>query len=103
MRTGFREFNCSSEDNSSYQDIKPYPAARKFLKRFKNTFGSLLCPDIQEVLLGRYYDPMAGPQNLEAFNQARAREKCPVAPGLGARITAEIIIESMERELNPEF
>jgi len=89
----------TNEDNSDYQDVRSYPAARKYLKRFKDTFGSLYCSDIQEVLLGKYYDPMAGPQNLEDFNQARAREKCPLAPGLGARMAAEIIIESMEKEM----
>ena len=92
----------SGEDTSDYHDVRSYPAARKYLKRFKESFGSLTCPDIQEILLGKYYDPMAGPQNLEAFNQAQAREKCPLAPGLGARLAAEIIIESMEKELNPK-
>ena len=85
----------SSEDTSEYQDARSFPAAHKYLERFKYTFGSLACPDIQEVLLGKYYDPMAGPQNREAFNEAKARQKCPVAPGLGARLAAEIIIESM--------
>jgi len=87
----------SGENSADYRDVASYPAAQKFLGRFKETFGSLTCPDIQEILLGKYYDPMAGPENLEAFNQARAREKCPVAPGLGARIVAEIIIESVEK------
>ena len=90
----------SGEDISDYHDVRSYPAARKYLRRFKDTFGSLFCPDIQEALLGKYYDPMASPQNLEDFNQARAREKCPVAPGLGARMAAEIIIESMEKGIN---
>ena len=92
----------TSEDISDYHDVRSYPGARKYLKRFKDAFGSLFCPDIQEALLGKYYDPMASPQNLEDFNQARAREKCPLAPGLGARIAAEIIIESMEKEKNPQ-
>jgi hypothetical protein len=39
-----------------------------------------------------------GGENFQAFNKAQAREKCPLAPGLGARIAAEIIIESMEKE-----
>ena len=90
----------TSEGISDYHDVRAYPGARKYLERFKDTFGSLSCPDIQETLLGKYYDPMAGPQNREEFDQARAREKCPVAPGLGARLAAEIIIESMEKEVN---
>ncbi|MBN1663154.1 MAG: C_GCAxxG_C_C family protein [Deltaproteobacteria bacterium] len=88
----------SSEDPSDYQDVAAYPAARIFLQRFKDTFGSLSCADIQALLLGRYYDPMAGRQNMLDFNNAKARQKCPLAPGLGARIAAEIIIESMEQK-----
>ena len=79
--------------------IRAYPAANDYLKRFKKMFGSLLCPDIQEILLGKYYDPLASMDNLEGFNQAGAREKCPLAPGLGARMAAEIIIEDMEKEI----
>jgi hypothetical protein len=89
----------SSGNIADPQDVSSYPAAWIFLKRFKDIFGSLLCPDIQEILLGKYYDPMASMKNLEDFNKARAREKCPLAPGFGARIAAEIIIESMEKKL----
>ena len=90
----------TNEDLTDHNDAKrAYPAANEYLKRFKNTFGSLLCPDIQEVLLGKYFDPLASPKNLEAFNQAGARGKCPLAPGLGARMAAEIIIEDMEKEI----
>ncbi|OGP51121.1 MAG: hypothetical protein A2Y79_03250 [Deltaproteobacteria bacterium RBG_13_43_22] len=88
----------SGPDLTDYQDTRTYLFARKYLRRFEDAFGSLLCSDIQTLLLGKYYDPMAGGENFQAFNKARAREKCPLAPGLGARIAAEIIIESMEKE-----
>ena len=88
----------SGPDLTDFQDTRTYSFARKYLRRFEDAFGSLLCSDIQTLLLGKYYDPMAGGENLQAFNQARAREKCPLAPGLGARIAAEIIIESLEKE-----
>ena len=91
----------SSDNIADYQDKRHYLAARQFLERFQETFGSLLCPDIQEILLGKYYNPMAGAKNREDFDKAGARGKCPVAPGLGARIAAEIIIESVETELHP--
>lgn len=91
----------TGDDLADHDDaIRAYPAARDYLARFKHTFGSLLCPDIQEILLGRYYDPLASAENREAFNQSGAREKCPLAPGLGARMAAEIIIEDMEKEVS---
>jgi len=87
----------SDKDPAEYENPSHYIAARKFIQRFEKTMGSLLCPDIQESLLGRSYDPFAGLEEMDAFNTSGAREKCPAAPGMGARIAAEIIIESMER------
>jgi C_GCAxxG_C_C family probable redox protein len=88
----------SGPDLTDFQDTRTYVFARKFLRRFEETLGGLLCSDIQALLLGKYYDPLSGGENFQAFNKAQAREKCPLAPGLGARIAAEIIIESMEKE-----
>ena len=86
------------DDLTDYQDPRPYLAARKFLNRFETALGSLLCPGIQEFILGKYFDPLASQENMEAFNMAHAREQCPLAPGLGARIAAQVIIEDMEEE-----
>ena len=87
----------SDADPANYENINHYIAGRQFVRQFENTFGSLSCPAVQEQLLGRAYDPFAGMAELEAFNQSGAREKCPAAPGLGARLAAEIIIEHMEK------
>jgi C_GCAxxG_C_C family probable redox protein len=71
-------------------------AARKFMPRFEAEAGSVLCPKLQEdVIFGRYMDPAASPENMEAFAQAGGFEKCSLLPGIGARIAAEIIIESI--------
>ncbi len=72
-------------------------AARAFMPRFEEQAGSLVCPKLQEeVVFGRYMDPAASPENMEAFAQAQGFEKCGVLPGLGARLAAEIIIDSLE-------
>jgi hypothetical protein len=39
-------------------------------------------------------DPAASPENMEAFAKAQGFEKCSLVPGIGARLAAEIIIES---------
>jgi C_GCAxxG_C_C family probable redox protein len=72
-----------------------YAASREYLRRFEDWLGSLLCPDIQTTLLGRCFDPFASREEFEALNRSGARERCPLAPGLGARIAAEIILEAM--------
>jgi len=76
---------------------RAYVACREYLKRFEDRLGSLSCLDIQTTLLGRAYDPFAGREEFEAYNRSGARERCPLAPGLGARTAAEIILESMGR------
>jgi C_GCAxxG_C_C family probable redox protein len=88
----------ANNDLTNIEDRSHYVPAHKFLDRFEDAFGSLLCPSIQEFILGKYMDPLASPENLEAFNNAHAREKCPLAPGMGARIAAQIIIADMEAE-----
>jgi hypothetical protein len=71
-------------------------AARKFMPRFEAEAGSVICPELHEdVVFGRYMDPAASPENMEAFAQAGGFEKCGLFPGIGARIAAEIIIESI--------
>ena len=72
-------------------------AARQFMPRFEEQVGSVICPTIHEdVVFGRYMDPAASPQNMEAFAQAKGFEKCGLLPGIGAGLAAELIIESME-------
>ncbi len=88
----------SAKDPANIENVDHYVAARKFIRRFEALFGSLRCPDIQEQLLGKAYDPFSGPEERIPFNQSGAREKCPVAPGLGARIAADIMIASVGKK-----
>lgn len=88
-------------------DLENYPAvgatmmaARKFMPRFEEQVGALVCPKIhQDVVFGHYMDPAASPENMEAFALAKGFEKCSLLPGIGARLAAEIIIESLTCEL----
>ncbi len=71
-------------------------AARKFMPRFEEQVGAVVCPKIHEdVVFGRYMDPAASPEKMEAFAKAQGFEKCGLLPGIGARLAAEIIIESI--------
>jgi C_GCAxxG_C_C family probable redox protein len=74
-------------------------AARTFMPRFEAVLGSTLCPEIHEaVIFGRYMDPRANDENFKAFNDAQGYERCALPAGVGARIAAEIIIESIEEK-----
>ncbi len=71
---------------------------RQFMTRFEKEVGAVTCPQIQENLVfGRYMDPAASPENMEAFEQAKGFEKCSLVPGIGARIAAEIMIENLQK------
>lgn len=86
-----------SDDLLNYEGNRAaVTAARTFLPRFEETFGSLQCEDIQKLLLGRYFDPRGGKESAEAFANAKGFEKCTVVAGVGARLAAEIIIDSMK-------
>ncbi|UCD79708.1 MAG: C_GCAxxG_C_C family protein [Desulfobacterales bacterium] len=89
-----------SDDLQDYEGTgRTMTAARTFIPRFEEEVGSIYCPRIQQdVVFGRYMDPRAGKENFEAFVAAHGYEKCSLLPGIGARIAAEIIIESMETE-----
>ena len=72
-------------------------AAREFIRRFETAFGTILCPKIHEdIIFGTYMDPRGSQEKFQAFKNAKGYEKCALPPGIGARIAAEIIIESME-------
>lgn len=88
-----------SEDLQDYDAVgNSIMAAREFMLRFEEQAGSVVCPRLHEdVVFGRYMDPAASPENMEAFAQAQGFEKCGVFPGIGARIAAEIIIDSMQK------
>jgi len=87
-----------SDDLQDYDAVgATIMAARKFMPRFEEEVGAVVCPKIQEdVVFGRYMDPAASPENMAAFAEAKGFEKCGLLPGIGARLAAEIIMESME-------
>jgi len=87
-----------SDDMQDYEAVgATIMAARQFMPRFEEKVGAVVCPKIHEdVVFGRYMDPAAGPEHMAAFAEAQGFEKCGLMPGIGARLAAEIIIESIE-------
>jgi C_GCAxxG_C_C family probable redox protein len=72
-------------------------AARVFISRFKEEMGTIMCPQLQEdVIFGQYMDPRASKENFMAFQKAKGYEKCALPPGIGARLAAEVILNSVE-------
>lgn len=86
-----------SNDLTDYEAVGgTIQSARLFMPRFEEKVGAVTCPKIQEdIVFGQYMDPAASPENMEKFQEAKGFEKCGLLPGIGARLAAEIIIESM--------
>ena len=72
-------------------------AARKFIPRFEQQVGTVLCPQIHEdIVFGKYINARESQEKFEELVAAKGYERCALLPGIGARIAAEIIIESLE-------
>jgi C_GCAxxG_C_C family probable redox protein len=86
----------SADIEDYYAAGRSIMAASEFVSRFEKETGSVLCPQLQEkVVFGKYMDPAAGEENMKTFTKAKGFEKCGIFPGIGARIAAEIILESL--------
>jgi hypothetical protein len=86
-----------SEDLQDYDAVRvTIIAARQFMPRFEEQVGAVVCPKIhEEVVFGRYMDPAASPENMDVFAKAKGFEKCGLLTGTGARLAAEVIIDSL--------
>ena len=69
--------------------------AQEFMAYFEDEIGYMHCANIQEVIFGRNMDPGASPEKMEAFAKAKGFEKCGLATGIGARLAAGFIIDSL--------
>ena len=89
-----------SDDPEDYEGTgRTMKAAREFIIRFKAELGTIMCPELQEdVIFGRYMDPRASQENFAAFVNAQGYEKCALPPGVGARLAAEVIVDSDDQK-----
>jgi C_GCAxxG_C_C family probable redox protein len=72
---------------------KTFELTRKFREKFIQEYGSVICRDIQNKILGRYYY-LPDPQEFEKFHNAGAHNvHCPEVVGKAAKWMAEIMLE----------
>jgi C_GCAxxG_C_C family probable redox protein len=71
--------------------------SQKFMALFEREIGDLYCSDIIEtVILGHRLNPGESEEAMMAFTNEKGFEKCGLPPGIGARLAAEFIIDSMK-------
>ena len=75
----------------------PILKAQKFMAYFEDAVGHLYCSDIIEtVILGHKLNPGESAQAMVEFSHEKGFEKCGLPPGLGCRLAAGFIIDSMK-------
>jgi hypothetical protein len=75
----------------------PIIIAQKFMAFFEDAIGHLYCADIIEtVILGKRLNPGESDAAMMTFAGEKGFEKCGLPPGIGARLAAEFIINSMK-------
>ncbi len=87
-----------SDDRMDYEAVNNTIAmAQKFMAFFEGKIGYLYCADIIEnVILGHRLNPGDSEEAMLAFASEKGFEKCGLPPGIGVRLAAEFIIESMQ-------
>jgi C_GCAxxG_C_C family probable redox protein len=71
--------------------------AQKFMAFFEGELGHIYCADILEtVILGHRLNPGESEVAMVTFTNEKGFEKCGLPPGVGARLAAEFILDSMK-------
>ena len=71
--------------------------AQNFIDSFVTKLGHKYCIDIiEKVTIGHRLNPGESDAAMATFAEEKGFEKCSMVPGLGARLAAEFIIDSMK-------
>jgi C_GCAxxG_C_C family probable redox protein len=87
-----------SDDRLDYEAMnETIMTSQKFMAFFEGQIGHLYCADILEmVILGHRLNPGESEEAMMTFASEKGFEKCGLPPGIGARLAAEFIIDSMK-------
>jgi C_GCAxxG_C_C family probable redox protein len=87
-----------SDDRLDYEaENRVISISQKFMACFEDAVGHLHCSDIIEtVIIGRQLNPGESEAAMITFSEEKGFEKCGLPPGLGCRLAAGFIIDSMK-------
>jgi C_GCAxxG_C_C family probable redox protein len=87
-----------SDDRLDYEAMnKTIMTAQKFMAFFEGEIGHMYCADIIEtVILGHRLNPGESEEAMITFTNEKGFEKCGLPPGIGVRLAADFIIDSMK-------
>ncbi len=71
--------------------------SQKFMAFFEGELGHMYCADIIEnIILGHKLNPGESDRAMVQFSHEKGFEKCGLPPGVGVRLAAEFMIDSMK-------
>ena len=83
-------------EDRSEEGVVKRNLARKAEYEFRDTFiqefGSVLCPRVQERVIGRSWD-LSNAEEMEEFMHSPDHDKCSIVASRSARIAARILLE----------
>ncbi|MGD1119580.1 MAG: C-GCAxxG-C-C family protein [Dehalococcoidales bacterium] len=87
-----------SDNRLDYEAMnKTIAISQKFMAYFEDAVGHLYCADIIETLIiGKKLNPGDSEASMQSFAESKGFEKCGLPPGLGSRLAAGFIIDSMK-------
>ena len=87
-----------SDDRLDYETMNnTIMISQKFMALFEGKIGHMYCADIIEtVILGHRLNPGESEAAMMTFAGEKGFEKCGLPPGVGVRLAAEFIIDSMK-------
>jgi C_GCAxxG_C_C family probable redox protein len=87
-----------SDDRLDFKTTdKVIQISQKFMANFEGKIGHMYCADIIEtVILGHRLNPGESEAAMLTFSKEKGFEKCGLPPGVGVRLAAGIIIDSMK-------
>ena len=83
---------CEDMDKGTF--IKSYKLAKRLYDRFVKEFGSCICRDVQEKIMGKAYNLWSSEEFKEFEEAGGHTDKCPDVAGKVARWVAEIFEQS---------
>ncbi len=93
----FGLFFGRDEQSSPEKVMEAMAVAQKFIAAFKDKTGFKHCDDIiEKVTIGQKLNPGESDAAMMAFAREKGFEKCSMIPGIGARLAAGFIIDSMK-------
>lgn len=87
-----------SDDRLDYEAMnQTILNAQRFMASFEGEIGHIYCADIiEKVILGHRLNPGESEEAMITFTNEKGFEKCGLPPGIGARLAARLIIDSMK-------